>query len=188
MQTCSHFKDKHRHIAAHLHWLLYFSSPKQGRSDSSNKTVHDAKICLFIHFAQMKKMSMALSSLTSLSGGKDKFMRWGLACWKHWNCKADCGDLLYNQAREWLLISVRGFWRGTKGLIVHSCHIDILASVESGGLSGSGMSWASGLGFSLGDDKKNRHIQYTAVQIHEYLLCKTLSVAQLLSLNLSLHY
>lgn len=96
----------------------------------------------------MKKMSIVLSSLTSLSGGKDKFMHWGLAVWKHWNCKEDCGDLLYNQPREWLLISVRAFWRGTRGLIVHSCHIDILASVELVGLSGPGMSQASGLGLA----------------------------------------
>jgi len=46
------------------------------------------------------------------------------------------------------LISVRAFWRGTRGLIVHSCHIDILASVELGWLSGPGMSQASGLGIA----------------------------------------
>lgn len=121
-----------------------FSSPKQGHSGSSHKTEYDAKICLFIHRTQMKKMSIVLSSLTSLSGGKDKFMHWGLAVWKHWNCKEDCGDLLYNQPWEWLLISIRAIWRGTRGLIVHSCHIDSLASVELGGLSGPGMSQASG--------------------------------------------
>ncbi len=143
-----------------------FSSPKQGHSSSSNKTEYDAKICLFIHWTQMKKMSTVLSSLTTLSSGKDKWMHWGLAVWTHWNCKEDCGDLLYNQPWEWLLISVRAFWRGTRGLIVHSCHIDILASVELGGLSGLGMSQASGPGLA-------------GRQTHA-CTCKTLSVTHFL--------
>lgn len=55
---------------------------------------------------------------------------------------------------------VRAFWRGTRGLIVHSCHIDILASVELGGLSGLGMSQASGPGLA-GRKNTRVHMQNT---------------------------
>lgn len=166
MQTHLVYRDEHRHISPHLRWLLYFHHQSKVIQAHLIKKEYDAKICLFIHWTQMKKMSTVLSSLTTLSGGKDKCMHWGLAVWKHWNCKEDCGDLLYNQPWEWLLISVRAFWRGTRGLIVHSCHIDILASVELGGLSGLGMSKASGPGLA-------------GRQTHAYT-CKTLSVTHFL--------